>query len=264
MQGRYAASMKSHALAFVAFAATLATLVACRSTPFPPEPSNVNSAMPVSFQPRTITLNGVEYNYALYVPAFLSKAQPAPMIVFLNGRGECGTDGVKQTTQGLGNAIRADPAKWPFVCVFPQKPDFDSTWLDHEALVLGVIQQTRGEQNIDPARIYLTGLSQGGRGTWAIGTQHPELFAAVAPICGFGPNEQLGTSIKGLPIWAFHGDADRAVNVAESQRLAKTAGELGAEVKLTTYIGVDHNSWDKAYQEERLNDWLLRYRLPRK
>lgn len=214
----------------------------------------------ITFQARVITLNGVEHTYALYVPAFLARDQPAPLIVFLNGRGECGTDGVKQTTQGLGNAIRADPGAWPFVCVFPQKPDFDSTWLDHEALVLGVIEKTRGEQNIDPDRIYLTGLSQGGRGTWAIGTRHPDLFAALAPICGFGPDEQLGTNLKGLPIWAFHGEADRVVSAAESQRLAKAASERGGDVKLTLYLGVDHNSWDKAYREEHLGDWLLAHR----
>lgn len=246
-------------------AVLLAVCTGCRSSPNSNRPDHTMATPPadITFQPRTLTLNGVEHKYALYVPTFLSKAQPAPLIVFLNGRGECGTDGLKQTTQGLGNAIRADPAAWPFVCVFPQKPDFDSTWLEHEALVLGVLEKTRGEQNIDPARIYLTGLSQGGRGTWAIGTRHPDFFAALAPICGFGPNEQLGTSIKGLPIWAFHGDADRAVNVTESQRLAKAAGDLGADVKLMIYIGVDHNSWDRAYQQEQLSHWLLQHRLPR-
>jgi len=234
----------------------------CKSSSHSEPPTPMSPAThDVVFQPRSITINGVVHPYALYAPSFLSKAQPAPLIVFLNGRGECGMDGIKQTTQGLGNAIRADPRAWPFICLFPQKPDFDSTWLEHESLVLGVISETRGEQNIDPRRVYLTGLSQGGRGTWAIGTRHPELFAALAPICGFGPNEQLGTGIKGLPIWAFHGDADRVVSVGESQRLAKATSDLGADVKLTVYMGVDHNSWDRAYQHEQLAEWFLRHRL---
>jgi predicted peptidase len=243
---------------FLALTAFLVPCTGCRSSVNSMQrPMSSTPSFAITFQPRSISVNGVEHKYALYVPAFLARDQPAPLIVFLNGRGECGTDGVKQTTQGLGNALRADPAAWPFVCVFPQKPDAESTWLDHEALVLGVLEKTRGERNIDPDRLYLTGLSQGGRGTWAIGTRHPDLFAALAPICGFGPDEQLGTNLRGLPIWAFHGEADRVVPAAESLRLAKAASERGGDVKLTLYLGVDHNSWDKAYREERLGEWLL-------
>lgn len=219
------------------------------STPMP--------TAPTTFLPRSLTLRDTTYAYAITVPAKYSSAKAMPMIVFLNGSGECGTDGLKQTTQGLGNALRAHPEAWPFVCVFPQKPESSSTWMDHEDLVLATIERTRAELNIDPARIYLTGLSQGGRGTWAIGTHHPELFAALAPVCGYGPNEQLGTNIKSLPIWAFHGDADTVLSVEESRRLAKAAYGLGAEVKLTIYMGVDHNCWDKAYQEDRLAEWFL-------
>lgn len=212
------------------------------------------------FLARTIVVGGVERRYAVYVPGAYDAARRWPMIVFLNGRGECGTDGEKQATQGLGNAIRRDPAAWPFVCVFPQKPDADSAWVDHEALVLGVMEASEREFAIDGDRVYLTGLSQGGRGAWFLGTRHAARFSAIAPICGFGASEDLGRGVKGLAIWAFHGEADEVIKADESRRLANAAGALGADVKLTLYPGVGHNSWDRAYQEEGLAEWFLRHR----
>jgi predicted peptidase len=202
---------------------------------------------------------GVDRAYAVYVPRGYDPAKPWPAIVFLNGSGECGTDGQRQTAVGLAPAVLAAPERWPFVIIFPQKPDQPSPWWSHEALVLSVLDEAKRDYRLDPGRIYLTGLSQGGAGTWVIGTRHPELFAALAPVCGYGEVSLLGESIRGLPIRAFHGEADDVVPSAKTKALAARAEELGAKVEATYYPGVNHNSWDKAYREEGLERWFLEH-----
>ncbi len=191
-----------------------------------------------------------------------------PMIVFLNGSGECGTDGVRQTTQGLLPAVLNKPRDWPFVIVFPQKPESDSEWEDHEAMVLAAIEQTQREVRIDPRRIYLTGLSQGGHGTWMIASRHPRLFAAIAPVCGYGPGgfgvepdpqsfarvaEALASA--NTPVWAFHGVKDDVVPSKQTDLMiealleARTRAGSSAEIRKTLYPDLNHGCWDRAYRE---------------
>lgn len=230
---------------------------------------------------RTVTVNGVTHKYAVWLPQGFDSAwrqsktaEPLPTIVFLHGRGECGTDGRRQTTVGLGPALAKNPARWGFVVVMPQKPQTDSAWMAHEAMVLAVIADAQKEFNTDPTRTYLTGLSQGGAGTWALGSKHAHMFAAIAPVCGYGSTE-AAAGLANMPVWAFHGGRDRVVPVERSQALVEatiaakkraagatpSGGDSGrAEVTLTVYPEADHNSWDKAYAED-LPAWLLRHRI---
>jgi predicted peptidase len=211
------------------------------------------------FLPKSIEVDGQEFKYAIYVPPTYDPKTPQPTIIFLNGHGECGTDGMLQTTQGIGNAVKANPEKWPFLIIFPQKQVGDEKWEDEESMVLAILGRTREEYNIDDSRLYLTGISQGGHGTWAIGSRHPELFAAIAPICGWG-DEKIAAGLVNMPIRAFHGDIDSAVPVQESLDMENRLKAAGGSCDLTIYPGIDHNSWDKAYGEENLGEWFLQHK----
>ena len=209
-----------------------------------------------------INASGRTYPYAAYVPRDYDASKPWPLIVFLNGSGECGTDGQRQLTQGLLPAILNKPQEWPFVVLFPQKPDQKSAWEDHSAYVLAIIDAAKQTYNIDASRVYLTGLSQGGHGTWAIGSMYPDRFAALAPICGYGKPDEIGPKLKSMPIWAFHGAMDKVVLPEQSQKLVDAAKAAGGNVTLTLYPGVDHGSWDRAYREENLGRWFLTHQKP--
>ncbi|MDX2118643.1 MAG: prolyl oligopeptidase family serine peptidase [Planctomycetota bacterium] len=210
----------------------------------------------------SIAVGGETSKYAIYVPRDYDASKPWPLIVFLNGAGECGTDGQRQLTQGLMPAILNKPQEWPFVVLFPQKPDQKSKWEDHAPMVLAMIDNALRTFTIDASRVYLTGLSQGGHGTWAIGSMHPERFAALAPVCGYGRPESIAPGLSGMPIWAFHGTMDKVVLPEQSEKLVEAARAAGANASLTLYPGVDHNSWDKAYRDENLGRWFLSHVKP--
>lgn len=223
-------------------------------------PESEAASVPTGFLLKTIEYRGSQTRYVVYVPENYSRSAKWPTIVFLNGYGECGTDGWKQVSVGLGTAIMTDASAWPFLVVFPQKPKHEDRWEQYDDLVLAVLEKTKREYSVDPDRVYLTGLSQGGFGTFAIAAKHPDVFAAIAPICGGGRPEEMAPALKSLPCWAFHGDADPLVNVELSKQMVDAINAAGANAKLTVYPGVGHNSWDKAYREEKLGQWFLQHK----
>jgi len=213
---------------------------------------------------RQLTVGGEIHRVAVSVPDGYDPARPWPLVVFLHGAGECGTDGLKQTQIGLGPALAARPARWPCLVLMPQKPSREKQWEEHEDLVLAALADARANWNVDPDRIALTGLSQGGHGTWIIGTRHPEIFSCLAPVCGYGDVAAIAAPALPFPVWAFHGLRDDVVDpvgtiatVAEIRRLHRSAGGDPAAVGLTLYPEAGHNSWDAAYAEPDLPDWLL-------
>ncbi len=213
---------------------------------------------------REVVVDGTAHRVAVRVPEDYDPARAWPLVVFLHGSGECGTDGVKQTQVGLAPAVAARPDLWPCVVVMPQKPSSDAEWEQHEDLVLAAIADARAQWNIDPARIALTGLSQGGHGTWVIGSRHPELFSCLAPVCGYGDVGAVAARAAGFPVWAFHGLRDDVVDpnetismVQEVRRLGQEAGREAGNTRLTLYPEAGHNSWDAAYAEPELPGWLL-------
>ena len=113
----------------------------------------------------------------------------------------------------------------------------------------------------DKRRVYLTGLSMGGFGTWAWAQYAPKRFAAVAPICGGGDVKQAA-KLKKLPIWAFHGDKDTTVSVTQTEQMIAAVRDAGGEPRVTIYPGVGHNSWNKAYADPELFTWLLLQKRP--
>lgn len=228
---------------------------------------------------RSVTVDGLERLYALYVPREYRPGTPWPCVVFLNGSGECGTDGQRQLTQGLFPAMLNAKENWPMIAVFPQKPDRSSTWLDHDALVMAALARTREEWNIDPARIYLTGLSQGGAGAWAIAARHADVFAAIAPICGYSDPAALASNLQNMPVWAFHGLKDDIVPPEHTRNMIAAIEQAGGRtaetnpppgstlaphqqgsLRMTLFPDLNHGCWDRAYRDMDVGEWLLGWR----
>ncbi len=241
------------------------------------------SSMPDQHPPQTgILFESIEteertYDYAVYVPRGYDGTTPMPAIVFLHGYGESGFDGQHQVAVGIGPRLVWDVETWPFIVLMPQKPAADQ-WGDHAPAVARMLGRMTDEYQIDRDRVYLTGLSQGGNGTWTLNALIPETFAAIAPVCGYGVWTPPGASggrewsndmsvpelrpvieaAARVPVWAFHGDADDVVPADQTRRLVEAIRAAGGDPKMTVYEGVNHNAWDRAYSREQgLATWLL-------
>ncbi|MBX7255405.1 MAG: dienelactone hydrolase family protein [Candidatus Hydrogenedentes bacterium] len=220
------------------------------------ERCNVSSKMtPTGFLNKTMTVDGNTRNYVVYVPSDYDPGKKWPMVVFLHGMGERGRDGLLQTEVGIGSAIRRQASLYPCIVVMPQCPG-DTVWLNAFQHIDVAMEQTLKEYSIDSSRIYLTGLSMGGYGSWAYGALHNDVFAAIIPICGGGKVSDAPALAK-VPIWAFHGGADSVVKPLASQSMVQAVKEAGGNIQYTEYPGVDHNSWDQTYRDLDVVKWLL-------
>lgn len=200
---------------------------------------------------------GGEVKYVLFVPPGYDPEKVYPVILFLHGAGETGTDGKKQSTVGLGKVVKKKEKDFPAIVVFPQSQK--GGWGANSAegkRALAILDAVCKEYKTDAKRVYLTGLSMGGFGTWSIAAAHPDRWAAIAPICG-GGSPASAEKFKDLPCWAFHGDKDEIVKVEKSREMVEALKKAGGAPKYTEYPGVGHNSWDKAYGTDELYDWLF-------
>lgn len=206
----------------------------------------------------TQVTKSVKMNYLLYLPEGYEQDEERqwPLILFLHGAGERGDDISKVT--GIPKFAEHVPSL-PFITVSPQCPE-NSFWpLEHDAL-LAVLDEIVASYRVDNKRVYLTGLSMGGYGTWSLGSLYPERFAAIAPVCGGG----IPSLVKGLvhtPVWAFHGAKDDVVKLEESERMVDALRACGGNVKLTVYPEADHDSWSETYANPELYSWLLNHLL---
>jgi hypothetical protein len=200
--------------------------------------------------------------YLLFLPAGYGadSAKRWPFILFLHGAGERGSDLQRVARHGPPKIAAAD-ASFPFILVSPQCPE-GKIWSND--LLLALLEEIECKYAVDAHRVYLTGLSMGGFGTWSLGLSHPERFAAIAPICGGGewitPLLADKASLVSLPIWAFHGAKDPVVPVGESERMVGMLKKKGVrEVKLTVYPEAQHDSWTQTYSNPALFEWFLQH-----
>ena len=197
-------------------------------------------------------------DYLLYLPKDISASDKQwPLVMFLHGVGERGSDLEKVKAHGLPKL--ADKQDFPFIIVSPQCPD--RIWWDHPVQIEtlnALLDQIIASYPVDPDRVYLTGLSMGGFGTWAFATAHPDKFAAIAPICG-GGNPHNVDGLAKLPIWVFHGDNDKVVPISESQEMVDAIKRKGGDIKFTVYPGVGHDSWTETYNNPELYKWMLKH-----
>lgn len=222
--------------------------------------------------------DGRTYAWSVMIPPGVDL--PGPAVLFLHGYGECGDDGKKHLTVGLPPAVRADPDRWPMVLIVPQKPAPMSEWEDHEGAVLAMLDEAAEKGYFDPGRLAVTGLSQGGHGTIALASRHPDRFRAAAPVCGYsgrrfdergarrpvteaGPDDapvrDAAEALRAMPVWLFHGADDPVVPASESRALHRALKALDADAALNEYAGLQHNCWDAAYAEEGLAAWFVRH-----
>jgi predicted peptidase len=204
------------------------------------------------------TADGKEIPYVVFVPHDYKKDTPTPAILFLHGAGETkGSKGGKDPVEvGLGPAIKKREKTFPFLTVIPQAQTFG--WgadTINGKMAIAMLDETMKEYTVDPKKVYLTGMSMGGNGTWSFVAKHPEKWAAIAPVCGWG-DPKTAEKIKGIPCWCFHGDKDTSVKVEKSREMIDALKAVGAMPKYTEYPGVAHNSWDKAYGTDELYEWL--------
>jgi predicted peptidase len=206
---------------------------------------------------------GTAAKYVLFVPHDYKGDKPYPLILFLHGAGETGTDGKRQAQVGLGPAIKKHEQTFGFLAVFPQsqKRNWRADSEDGQRAIK-ILDQVMKDYKVDPQRVYVTGLSMGGVGTWSLAVKYPKRWAAIVPICGGGKPEDAA-KIKDIPCWSFQGEADKTVPPERSRGMIQALKEAGAQPKYTEYPGVGHNSWDKAYGTPELYEWLLTQRLPK-
>jgi predicted peptidase len=185
-------------------------------------------------------------------------------MLFLHGAGERGSDLTKVAVHGPPKLAPQQP-DFPFILISPQCPEGE-IW-SRDAL-LGLLDHAIKEYRVDTSRVYLTGLSMGGYGTWDLGLANPDRFAAIVPICGGGnlitpllvPSGKQ-RAFQTLAVWAFHGGKDPVVPLSESQRMVDYLKKLGVkEVKLTVYPEASHDSWTETYNNPELYRWLLEHR----
>jgi predicted peptidase len=245
---------------------TLAAIVAFAGCSTIQQSEPTTPAMPATQTPqrfqgkisRTATLN-----YLLFLPQDYKATGTNrwPLMLFLHGVGESGTNLNKVTTHGPPKIVKTKK-DFPFVLVSPQCRD-GFGWNDEELIAL--LDDVIAKHNVDTNRIYLTGLSMGGYGSWSLGTKYPERFAAMAPICGGGSqlpilltSKERKAALKTLGVWAFHGAKDSVVVLEESQHMTNALTRAGCkDVKLTVYPDRDHDSWTRAYNEPELWNWFL-------
>lgn len=206
---------------------------------------------------------GAEHRYVVFVPKSYDGTKETPLVVFLHGAGERGTDNKKQVEVGLGPAVRRQADTFPAIVLFPQA---EKTWVldsDDQKRALAELAQVEAEFKVDRTREYVTGLSMGGRGTYDLIRAQPDRFAAAGIICGFFDLDAIEPVSK-LPTWFFHGAADPVVSVKNSRDAVAKLKELGADVRYSEYPQVLHNSWIQAYDEPEFFTWLFSHQRPSK
>lgn len=195
----------------------------------------------------------IAINYLVYLPPDYEHQPTWPLVLFLHGSGERGNDLELVKTHGIPKLIAAGQ-DFPFLVVSPQCPD-GQRWQVIELIAL--LDDVISRYKVDRQRVYITGYSMGGFGTWALAAQQPNRFAAIAPICGGGERYWVGDLTK-MPIWTFHGDQDDVVPLRRTQELVTHLESLGSAPKFTIYKGVGHDSWTPTYENPELYSWLLK------
>jgi predicted peptidase len=190
--------------------------------------------------------------YLLYLPQDYDSHEKWPLLLFLHGGGERGDDIELLKIHGPPKLIAAGK-QFPMIVVSPQCPK-DQRW--QSVTLLALLDELCEKLKVDHDRIYLTGLSMGGYGLWALAFDAPDRFAALAPICG-GGEPGWAKTVKHIPVWAFHGELDEGVPLRRSQEMVDALKKEGANPRLTIFPGVGHISWNAVYDDPAFYEWLL-------
>lgn len=198
------------------------------------------------------------FGYVQYLPKNYDPAKKYPLIFFLHGSGERGNDLDLAMRHGYMKYVREEGKEYPFIFVAPQCPS-DKYWGCFTESLLAFLNCITETLAVDKNRVYLTGMSMGGTGTWMLAMADPERFAAIAPVCGTGICWNAG-AVTEIPVYMYHGDCDTVVPIEESIHMCKAVNSHGGNARLQICYGVEHSCWDKAYGEDELWQWMLSQR----
>ena len=222
--------------------------------------------------------NGYSLPYKISFPDNYDESKQYPLLVFLHGAGERGSDNEKQLTHGKDFILEYTKKKYPAIAIIPQCPA-NNYWANVRShtiagkrtftfglnddptmpmqTLIRLIEDWLSSGKIDQKRVYVGGLSMGGMGTLELLWRMPDTFSAAFPICGGGSADKAGTFAQNTSVWLFHGDNDGIVPPSKSRKIYDILKELGCDVKYTEYENIGHNAWDYVYKEADLFPWLF-------
>jgi predicted peptidase len=236
------------------------------------------------FMERSVSVGGRQYRYRVWLPARYTKLHHWPIVLYLHGSGERGDDDTSQLGVGLPPALERYGERYKCVVVIPQCAPDREWYGEMEAYALAALDQSMREFHGDVSRVYLTGVSMGGAGTWYM-ARHRKRWAAIVPVCGevarartdpfptdpppdiariVGSRDPYGTladMIGRMPVWAFHGANDTVIPPTEARQMVAALRQRKGRVTYTEYPGVGHDCWDRAYAEAEMVQWLLKQKL---
>jgi predicted peptidase len=200
--------------------------------------------------------NTMNNKYLLYLPEnYYQSNEDWPFIFFLHGAGERGNDIEIVKRHGPPKLIMQNK-NFPFIIAAPQCKE-NMKWNIEELNTL--LDEIISKYKVDTKRIYLTGLSMGGFGTWEMAIKYPDKFAAIVPICGGGDSSRV-SKIKDMPIWVFHGAKDKVVPLSKSEGMVNALNECSGSPKFTIYPDAEHDSWTETYNNQNLYEWFLQHK----
>ncbi len=257
-------------IAFAGILMSLPCLLA--AAPAAPRPQPAAAAMT---EPRVFERDGAKLLYRWHAPAKLEAGRRYPLVILFHGAGERGDDNVAQLVHGATELLNYAKKTGEEVFFIAGQVPRNQQWVDtpwaqkyHSMsvepsasmkLALALVDDVRANLPVDPARIYATGISMGGYGTWDAVQRRPGLFAAALPICG-GGDTACAMRIRDVPIWCFHGDADGAVPVCRSRNMVAALWAVDGKIRYREYPGVGHNCWARTYGDDAVLAWLFSQR----
>ena len=223
------------------------------------------------FEKKNFIVENDTLRYRILAPLDYDENEKYPVHLFLHGSGERGNDNESQLFHGSKQFLdKNNREKYKSWVIFPQSPNndwwgghydpykFDYNIKKSEALglVIKLMDEFVQRKDVDSDKVYVTGLSMGGMGTYAILTRRPDMFAAATPICGDGDPSSVSNFAKKVPVWIFHGSLDKTVLPEQSLKMANGIIKAGGNPRITFYENVEHNSWDIAFAEKDFLKWI--------
>jgi predicted peptidase len=249
----------SRAFSLIVSVLMLVTLVGCGSNPA--SKLNRNAPAGTGMMLRTMSFNGSDEKYSVYVPPTYDAKKSYATIIFLSGLFEGGDDGVTQTTVGIGPQIAKRPERFKdFIVVFPQSDSGNWNKQAHHDLAWSAFEHVAKDYNIDRSRVIVTGLSTGGLGTWQMAAKYPGRIAAIVPMAAQA-DQSLAPQLVRMPIWAFHNGGDILPPSSSTTGMVKKIKSLGGDPKMTIYGALGHNCWNSAYSNAELFSWMASQRV---
>ena len=237
----------------------------------PAAPSKVPAAVALT-EAKVFEKDGAKLLYRWHAPAKVAPGRLYPLVILFHGAGERGDDNAAQLVHGASELLNYAKKTGEEIFFIAGQVPRDQLWVNTPwaqkahtmpgepsasmKLALALVDDVRTKLPVDSARIYATGISMGGYGTWDAVQRRPELFAAAMPICG-GGDTACAAKIKDVPIWCFHGDADGAVPVCRSRNMVSALWAVDGKIRYREYPGVGHNCWTRTYGDDTVLSWFF-------